>query len=320
MRVNGRYFSFILVKIIVIGSIFLSSCGSEESGLAPYAGSPEMSSVKIESGTFQPKITWIGGYASVLGVNKGEKAALDTSIIWLIKIDGNNLRYPIKFGSIPDGASDITLQYGGASVDSLSEDVVYTFWVMKESMWENVSGIIGAELIPKSDLDENEFIQSSDTTVELSSFSYTKGTEQLDVYVNISNVRFFGRLGEIYVSQPVDATGPTISWRISQSGVTDTLISAIGIVNGQQFDERYIFWDLWSVEESNGEKVYGKKNVIKAPIKIGDHPEGTITFNELPEKGLERNKDYYIWIATENWEGNRSRVANFYAYATFRTW
>lgn len=313
-------YSKFFILLILVAAIIISSCNDDDNELTSYAGAPQMSSVKIEAGTFIPSITWVGGFASVVGVNHGLKASLDSTLIWLVKTEGNNLRYPILFGSAPTGAVDFTEQYGGQPVDSLSEDQIYTYWVMKEEMWNQVSGITGVQMQANDQFDEGEFIQESDTLIELSAYSFTAKAQQIDVYVNVADLKFFGKLGEIYVSQPVDATGPTITWKIIQSDVTDTVISAIGIVEGQAYDEKHIFWDLWSLEESGGEKVYGKKNVISAPLKLGDSPDGTITFNQVPETGLERDKDYYIWIANENWEGNRFRVTKFYAYATFRTW
>lgn len=320
MQIKAKLVLSFFTLCIFVGMVIISSCSDEENQLTPYGGSPEMSLVKVEPGTFKPSITWVGGYCSVIGVNRGAKAVLDTSLVWLAKTEGNNLRYPTTFSASSSELTDLTDQYGGQKVDSLYEDRIYTYWVMKEEMWNKVSGIEGIQFVPGEEIDENEYVQESDTLIQLSPYSFAATTQQIDVYVNVTDLKFFGKLAEINVSQPVDADGPIITWNIIQDGVEDSSISAIGLVEGGQYDERYILWDLWSLEETDSGAVYGGKNVIEAPLRFGDVRDGTITFNEYPEIGIERDKDYYIWVANENWDGKRFRITKFYAYATFSTW
>jgi len=92
------------------------SCSDNDNGLAPYTGSPKLSTVKVEEGTFMPKITWLGGYASVIGANIGEHAILDTSIVWLIKSNGNDLKFPLQFGAVPSGAQNIIGEVNGITL------------------------------------------------------------------------------------------------------------------------------------------------------------------------------------------------------------
>ncbi|MBN1302042.1 MAG: hypothetical protein JW995_12585 [Melioribacteraceae bacterium] len=311
--------SFIALLIVSI-VLFAIACSDEDNTLASYTGSPEMSKVRIENGTFKPNITWVGGYVSVIGVNRGSSAKLDSSLVWLIKVDGNQLQYPILFGTTPSGAQELTSNYGGALLEELKEDDTYTYWVMKEETWNNVKNQTGIPFEFSSELKAGEFIVEADTLLQVSSLSYSKTTQQIDVYVNVADLKFFGKLGEINVSQPVDEQGPEITWTIIQSDVTESAISAIGIIEGQQYDEKKIVWDLWSVEPSDAGDLLGKKNVINMPLRLGDQPSGTKTFNQYPEEGIQRNKDYYIWIANEDWDGKRFRVTKYYAYATFRTW
>ncbi len=309
------------VSIIAAFFVFaIISCNNDDNGLASYSGSPQMSTIQVESGSFKPNITWLGGYASVIGVNIGSKAALDSTLIYLVKINGNNLKFPMRFGNIPDGAVNLLNQYNGKIVDSLSEDNLYTYWVMKEDAWSKVSSIKNSEFLADQSLNAGEIESITNTLTKISAYSFTVKSQFIDVFVNIKDVKYFGRLGEVTVHQPVDARPPVVTWLIKQVGVTDSLISAIGLVAGQQYDEKYIIWDLWSVEEISGSKVYGKKNIIQSPMRLGDLIPGTFSFKEYPLTGLERNKDYYIWIANQNWTGTRSRVVNYYAYATFRTW
>ena len=78
---------------------------------------------------------------------------------------------------------------------------------------------------------------------------------------------------------------------------------------------------MWSYEQEGEEAIYGKKNVITGPLYLGDEFAETRVFNEFPLAGLERDKDYYIWIGNQDWNGtSRFRVTNYYAYTTFHTW
>lgn len=312
-----KYFIHTLIFI----SLFVSSCDNQDTALAPYNGSPQMSNVVIEEGSFRPKITWVGGYASVIGVNKGNKAILDSTLIYLVKVVGNNLKYPVRFGDIPIGGVSLLNEFNGNEVDSLSEDRMYTYWVMKEDMWNKISQKKNTQFLPNNNLASGEFLSTADSSIELSSYSFTVKSQFIDVFVNIKDLKFFGRLGNISVLQPIDARPPLVNWIIRQTGLTDTAISAIGLVEGQQFDEKFVIWDLWSVQNTDAGKIYGKKNVITAPLRLGDSFTETISFKDYPAEGILRNKDYYIWFANENWDGKtRSRVTNYYAYATFRTW
>ena len=316
---NKRFFMLFMI-FFAMNMILFNACSNEDNSLAPYMGLPEMSTVKVEQGTFRPKITWVGGYTSVIGVNVGSRAALDSSLIYLIKINGNNLHFPITYGVIPDGAINLIDVYGGQSLDSLNEDNLYTYWVMKEDAWDKVSNITGKRFLSSNSLSAGEVKSDSDSLVEISSYSFAVNSQFIDVFVNIKDIKFFGKLGKVSVIQPVDSHPPIIKWQITQLGVSDTAISALGVVEGQQFDEKYIVWDLWSDEETDSGKVLGKKNIITSPLYMGSTLPNTASFHEYPVEGLGRDKDYYIWIATKEWNGIRSRVVNYYAYATFRTW
>ncbi|HEX9615173.1 MAG TPA: hypothetical protein VGA55_06685, partial [Bacteroidota bacterium] len=85
------------------------SCSDSEGPLAPYAGGGRpLSTLTIEENSFRPEITWVGGYASIVGINKGSAAVLDSSLIWAVSIAENNLRFPATFGVLPAGGQDLT--------------------------------------------------------------------------------------------------------------------------------------------------------------------------------------------------------------------
>lgn len=309
--------------LMVIPFLFLiNSCKERDNTLAPYEGSTLMSNIVVEENTYNPKITWVGGYASVVGVNMGNNAALDSSLIWLIYKPGNAIHYPVTYPQLPEGVSDLTHQYGGTTILKLEEDKTYTYWVMKEDVWNQISS--QRNKVIKLDSTLSSGYQPSADTIKISRSSYFQVIKNIDRFVNIYDISYFGSpdiiLGVFNIIQTDTSNTPIIQWKVTQLGVTDTLISALGIVEGAQYDASKVIWEIYSEETVNGVPVYGKKNVIPSPIYPGAHLNGTFSFKEYPVTGLERNKGYYIWMAAKQWDQtNRFRITPYYAYITFKT-
>jgi hypothetical protein len=311
------------VYLLAIFSIVLiNSCKERDNTLAPYTSSTSVSRIIVEDNTYTPKITWVGGYASVVGVNRGNNAALDSSLVWLIYQAGNSIHYPVTYPQTPAGASDLTQQFGGNTLPKLIEDNTYTYWVMKEDIWNQISSQKNKVLKVDSSLTSGYQINAD--TISISMSSYFQIKKNIDKFVNIYEISYFGSpdiiLGVFNIIQTDTSNTPIIQWKVTQLGVTDTLISALGIVEGAQYDASKVIWEIYSEETVNGAPVYGKKNVIPSPIYPGTHLNETFTFKEYPVTGLERNKGYYIWMAAKQWDQiNRFRITPYYAYITFKT-
>jgi hypothetical protein len=304
--------STLLIFVIIFG------CDNNDNTLVPYAGSSQMSNISVESNSYNPKITWIGGYVSAFGVNKGNKAALDSTLIWLVHSDGDNIKYPITFNVLPSSAQDLTTQYGGKKVNSLTEDNTYTYWVLKSDVWSQVSGKQNVVLQIDSSVSSSTINLNADTA-KISPYSSTLKTQSIDVYINIENVTPFGNLGVVSVTG-VLSNSPIISWQINDPNAPDSLLSAIGIVEGSQYQSSNAVWEAYSQRDSAGTTIYGKDDVIKQPVQAGQTLSQTYVFALYPSGGLQRNKTYYVWIANKNWDGvTRLRFATGYAYATFNT-
>lgn len=309
--------------LLVISFIFLmNSCKERDNTLAPYVNTTLMSNIIVEENTYTPKITWIGGYATVVGINRGSNAALDTSLVWLIYKAGNGIHYPVTYGQLPEGASDLTQQFGGVTVPKLIEDSKYTYWVMKEDVWNQISSQKNKVL--KVDTTLSSGYRNNVDTIEISNSSYVQIKENIDRYVNIYDISYFGSpsliLGTITIIQTDTSNTPIIKWTVTQQGVTDTLISAMGIVAGTQYDASKVVWEIYSEETVNGSMVFGQENLISSPVYPGAHLDGTFTFTEYPATGLGRNNGYYVWIAAKQWDQkSRLRITPYYAYVTFKT-
>jgi hypothetical protein len=275
-----------------------------------------MSDIVVEEASFSPKITWVGGYASVLGINTGTEAALDSSLVWLIKTDDNELEYPVTVGELPDNAVDLTADYGGDAIDSLLEDNDYTFWVMKQQAWEKVSSYDGGKLYVDSTMAEGNVVRNQDS-ISVSNYVHTQFSKKLDVFVNVEGLSTFGQLGEIFVNE-TRSNRPIINWEKYGDNVVDSAISVIGICEGQQHNSETTVWEVYSVSTEDEDTVYGKANIIEPPVNVGETFSNTREFVEFNLEGLERDKSYYIWIADSTWNGeDRLRFAEGYAYATF---
>lgn len=314
--VSKRFIEILLILIILL------SCTENDNTIAPYNASTPMSTLTIEPNSYKPKITWIGGYVSTIGVNLSEFSKLDTSLIWCTYSPPNNIKYPIQFGTFPNGALDIIEDYEGTFQDVLTEDNVYTFWIIKDEVWQNISDQTGKFIALDTNIVGDKFWIDNDT-VKISDSYHTQITYPLDVYINIDwdNTQSFGRLGEIIVEQTDTSNNIVVDWNIIQSGITDSLISAIGICIGSQYDINSMIWETWSEEIVDGESIFGKKNVISKPLLLGQDFEETRVFGEWPETGLERDQTYYLWIASKEWDGvRRGRAVDGYAYMKIAIW
>lgn len=230
------------------------SCSNEDNPLVPYISSTQMSGINIEQGSFNPEVTWLGGYSTVFGVNKGTEAILDSSLVWLVYTSGNQLRFPIKYGELPQGTQDLTQQYGGTKINSLSEDNTYTFWVMKEDAW-NLAKNSNSKFVPDS---LSTAIVETGDSLKITNKLYAKLSLPLDVFINIYGISTFGRLADININTDL-SNSPVVSWTIKQTGVTDPKISAIGITEGGQYTPTQTVWETYSITVEDNVTSYGKK-------------------------------------------------------------
>jgi hypothetical protein len=305
--------------LVILAVLLLTGCESEESPLAPYTERGVLSSISVEQDVFVPKVTWLGGYVCAFGVNRGTEAKLDSTLIALYYQPGDNVRYPVTVGSVPAGAQDLASAYGGIPATALAEDNQYTFWVMKEEVWGQVSAQRNKTLVVDSTA--SALVTLRGDTVFVSPAGLAVNYQSIDIYINIRDVRAFGRLARLDVLDSKTSSAPLIRWTITQPGVTDSAVAAIGITNGSQYDVNMRYWEMISEDLSVTPPVYFKNNVIPQPLSMGQSVPSTRTFVAYPAVGLERGKGYYLWIAGKDWDGvNRTRSTAYYAFATFTVW
>lgn len=306
----------------------LGGCTKDDAVLAPYAaGGRALSTIVVEDSVYLPRITWLGGYVTVLGVNRGTQARLDTSLVWLIVQPGDNLHYPVQFNTLPAGAQDMTANFGGRPALRLVEDNTYTFWVLKGSAWAAVSANAGKVLVADSATGQD--VRVGADSIVISNRSLMTRTALTDLFINIRDVNAFGKLVtdlntfQTYLNVEASDTSnrPLVTWTIVQAGVTDQNIAALGVNEGSDYSAFSGVWEMISKVVQPDTTIYWKNNVIPQPLRMGSHVALTESFKEYPAGGLRRGSTYYLWIASKDWDGkSRSRVANNYGYVTFTVW
>lgn len=318
MKTSNLYSRIVRLSIAPVLVVFLS-CQETSNVLAPYGGGDRpLASLSIQDSTFTPKINWVGGYVSVLGINRGSSAVLDTTLAWIIRSPGNNLRYPITVGQVPAGAQDLTATFGSQPISRLTEDQLYTFWVMNDEAWNQVSSQQNKEFVVDSAAATPVRVLSD--TVLLAASHFTRLTDTIDIFVNIKSVDPRGRLGTISVIETDSSNNPRIQFVITQ--IPDSAVAAVGLVVGfSTYNVNSVVWEVLSEDTTGGTPLYRTKNVIRPPFMMGQLLAGTKAFTPYPAEGLQRNRLYYFWMATKDWDGvSRSRTANQYAWVTFETW
>lgn len=314
-----RRFALQLAAAGAILALLILSCTDSEGPLAPYvAGGNPLSKITVEPESFRPQITWVGGYVSVFGINRGTSAVLDSTLLWLVYASGDNLHFPTKFGVTPTGAQNLTASYGGSIPDSLYEDSTYTIWIMKEDAWSTVTANAGKVIVEDTSLASSA--AAGTDTVRVSTFSHNQLTDTIDVFINLTEVRSLGGLAIVVARASNVDNHPRVTWTMRTVGA-DSLVAALGTVAATQYDVNSLVWEVLSVDSSGGSPAYRSKNVMGSPLVMGQSFPETVVFTPYPAAGLERGKQYLFWIANKDWDGiGHARSTPNHAYVTFRTW
>lgn len=127
-----RFIAYLLAPLACIAALFVSCADQSSDLLAPYQDRELFVSRVPRHPT--PDLEWLGGRVAAVGVNKGTKAGLDASLVFLKRSNSDDISsYLTLSGANNDKAAVIS--YGGTPVDSLSSDTVYTFWVAKKTAY-----------------------------------------------------------------------------------------------------------------------------------------------------------------------------------------
>ena len=115
-----------LLTATLLVMISLSGCDTVDNQLLPYEGSRPLI-VQGVTTSFAPDISWVGGRVAAVGINRGETAALDSTLVWMHRADNDGIDSPIFVREMLDAAA--VENVGGTPTDSLVAGETYTVWL-----------------------------------------------------------------------------------------------------------------------------------------------------------------------------------------------
>jgi len=271
-----------LVAIALL-SVASLSCNNQSNSLAPYVG-PRGLKMKTITQNFTPDIQWLGGRVAAVGVNKGTKAALDSTLVWLMDANTDSITYKsssyVTYGCVTDTSK--ILSFGGKYEDSLQNGNTYTFWVATTSAFNS--------LLNPTTLTKYNF---ADTTVSMQ--LYLRGTPggETDAQGNLVTTL------KILHVQTLLSDKYLIEWTPASHA-----FRRIGI-NAASFGS---FTNLvWHVVTPDS-----IADNILPPVVIGVAPAGTQ--EAVPWSGFQKGQVYMVWLVDSTWNGSFAPSSQGYAW------
>lgn len=255
--------SFPIKALIAIVTLMLVCCVEDtDSTLAPYQGYRELEIIYIMHSP-EPDIQWLGGRVAAVGVNQGDKAALDSTLIWLMTAEDNAIDSYVTYGT--DADTDKIQQCEGEFIDSLSHKVQYTFWLAEKDAYD--------ANLASAYLDEHTFV---DTTFEL---SYILSGRLKSGYTNIEEIR-------IEQNETILTNTFTVSWLPA-----DKPFREIGILKRSLPSNENLSWHIRTSPDSLEDNIF-------PPIIIGEQIPGTIEIVPWESSGFLPDEDNLVVGAT----------------------
>lgn len=262
--------------LLACGGLAVAGCSQGDNPLAPYQGSRPLDLLRVTQ-NFTPDIQWVGGRVAAVGVNRGHRAALDSSLVWLRVAAGDDISSFVTVGDETD--QGLIGSFGGVPLDSLENGATYTFWLAEASAFE--AGLDSTRM----DLDA-----FADTTLTMQLLLRGRSGGDRDLDVEFEVVRDERLTGDRYVVRwtPSTVGFRRLAIRASSTGGFDNLI--------------------WHVLVPEGED-----GVITPPVTIGVPPAGTQEATPFPSAGFSSGV-HTLWAVTDDWTGSFSPSAQGYAY------
>jgi hypothetical protein len=270
-----------------------AGCSEDANPLAPYEGARPLDLLRVTQ-SFTPEIQWVGGRVAAVGVNRGTRAALDATLVWLQTAPDNSIS---SFVATEQGADEaLVLSYGGTPQDRLTDGETYTFWLAERSALE-------------ADLDS--------ALIEAGTFVDTTMTMQL--LLCGQNGGGLGATFEIERDERLTGERFVVRW-----APADVAFRRLAIREAPAGGFTDLVWHVVSPEDG--------PPLILPPVVIGVTPDGAQEATAFagfarddqwnpPEERDDSTLDqdpptYTLWAATDEW--NTTFTPNAPGYATFR--
>ncbi len=277
--------TFVLISLLP-AMLFYAGCKEDSSNtLAPYTAQRSLFFTNITVNS-KPDIQWLGGRAMAVGVNRGTKPALDSTLVWVQTASDNSISSAITYGASSD--RNRIISYGGTPADSLDSDVQYTFWVATKEAFEARLDTSKSVVNPTS---------LADTTCMVG--YWLKGQSGGEGGTSNPIVRI-----RVRREQTLGSDKFTIVWTPATSAFNRVAVRS-GSTGG---------WTdmLWHINTPNG------SDNILPPVVIGVPPAGVTEGTPWTENSFVNGTTYTIWMANRNWNGvSFTLTARGYVYFRF---
>jgi hypothetical protein len=275
--------------MICISLLIITGCTEEtETSLAPYQGQRALEIIKITRSP-RPDIQWLGGRVAAVGVNEGDQAAMDSTLVWLTTAETDTLSSYQTFGTNTDESLLATL--GAVPADSLDHDAMYTIWLATEEAF--------SASLDTAFRDENTFI---DTTFAApvylrgKSWGERSGTQ---VIVDLKIEQVESMLDNFFILTWTPATLPFRQLAIRKAAVGGFEDLVWHILTPDSLDDN-IYPPLII-----GSTVPGTDELVAWDPAVGFLPD-----EEYPSVG----EGHVLWMTNSKWTGAFSRYETGYAW------
>ena len=267
-----RWAAALLVAVLALGSAACDGGGADN--LAPYEGARALDLLRVTQ-SFTPEIQWVGGRVAAVGVNRGTRPALDSTLVWMQQATGNTIS---SFATVGQASAQAAVEgYGGTFQSQLTDGETYTVWIAEQAALD-------------AGLDSNQVAAGALADTTLTMQLVLRGRNGGGAGVTFRIERDQRLTGEQYI---VRWTPETVRFRrfairkASTGGFTDL---------------------LWYVQNPDGGTA-----AIGPPVTIGVAPDGTDESTPFPDTGFEP-AIHTLWATTDAWTGSFSPAATGYSF------
>lgn len=263
-----------MMLTLLLATLATARCGSEANPLAAYEGERPLTFLRVTQ-SFTPQIQWVGGRVAAVGVNRGTRAALDSTLVWMTRAEGNTIPSFVTVGDPGQTDADAVARYGGTAEDRLAHGGTYTFWMAERAVLD-------------ADLDSTAFdgVNFADTTLTLDLLLAGRALGGVDVDIVV------GR------EETLEGTRYLVQWTPG-----DVLFRQVGITEGRVGSFTGLVWHAVVPD--------GAEGGFASPVEIGQAPPGT---DEIVAWSGFEPATYILWMTTADWDGAFGPRSDGYAY------
>lgn len=224
---------FLFVSLLVAAGL-MAGCDGTNDALAPYEGERPLILQRVTQ-SMTSDVQWLGGRVAAIGVNRGEQAALDETLVWIERADDNTIESHVTVGEGGDAGFVETL--GGVPIDALDDGETYTIWLATAEAV--AAGLDSAQV------NEHTFV---DTTITMR--LQLTGRPKPRFEASISRDERLSGTQYVVSWEPQDLAFRQIAIRQASTGGFSDLV-----------------WHVVTPEE--------QEPAITSPVVLGEAPEGT---------------------------------------------